>query len=184
MMITELLKRDHQTAMRLIESLEDADDQVETQSENQEAFDHLNELLKTHAGIEEEIFYPAMKEFSESRDLVREFHKAHKEIEQSLSSLSAMKPGTDSFQKALSFLREDMERHVDEEENELFPLAESLCGAGKLQEMGRRMLELKAGGRARFAGRRGEISSCASESASEAFPRKEKRKRKGVRCQK
>jgi len=153
MTITELLKREHQTAMRLIEALEDADDQAESESANQEAFDHLNELLKTHAGIEQEILYPAMKEFSESRDLVREFHKEHKEIDQSLASLSAMKPGTEPFQKALSILRENMDRHVDEEENELFPLAESLCGEDRLQQMGRRMLELKAGGRARFAGR-------------------------------
>jgi hemerythrin-like domain-containing protein len=154
MKITEILKNDHQAVMRLIEELEDADDQIETATGNQEIFDHLNKLIKTHTGIEEEIFYPAMKEFSESRDLVRVFHKEHKEIDQLLSSLSVLRPGSDPFQKALSLLLETIERHVDEEENELFPLAESLCGEGRLQELGRRVRDLKEGGRSQFAGRR------------------------------
>jgi hemerythrin-like domain-containing protein len=140
--------------LRLIEELDDADDHLEMESANQDAFDHLNELLKTHAGIEEEIFYPAMKEFSESRDLVREFHKTHKELNHLLSSLSAIKPGTKPFQKTLSVLRENMDRHVDEEENELFPLAQLLCEEDRLQEMGRHMQELKEGSQARFAERR------------------------------
>src|SRR5215813_6408239 len=63
MTATELLKNDHQKAVSLIGELEAADRQVGTVQTNTDAFNHLNELLMMHTVIEEEVFYPAMKEF-------------------------------------------------------------------------------------------------------------------------
>ncbi|MGE0132922.1 MAG: hemerythrin domain-containing protein [Blastocatellales bacterium] len=143
MIATELLKNDHKKVMSLIEELETADDEVGTDPTYTEIFNRLNELLKMHTRIEEEVFYPSMKDFDESRDLVREFHKEHNQIDQLLSRLSTMAPNVEEFQGILSELRERIERHVDEEENELFPLAEELCGESILQEMGRQMQTIK-----------------------------------------
>lgn len=151
MTATELLMKDHQEIMSLIEELEAADDQVGTDPTYTETFNRLNELLNMHTRIEGEVFYPAMKEFDESRDLVREFHKDHKEFDQLLSSLSTMAPNVERFQELLSDLRDNIERHVDEEENELFPMAEELCGQSELQEMGLRMQEMKEDSRAQAA---------------------------------
>lgn len=152
MIATELLKNDHKEAISLIEELEAADDQVGTDPTFTETFNRLNELLQMHTRIEEEVFYPAMKEFDESRDLVREFYKEHKEVDRLLAQLSTMAPNVEEFQETLSEMREDIEHHVDEEENELFPMAERLCGESKLQEMGRQMQQIKDGSRAQVAG--------------------------------
>jgi hemerythrin-like domain-containing protein len=148
---TELLKHDHQKAVTLIGELEAADRQTGTVQTNTDAFNHLNELLMMHTLIEEEVFYPAMKEFDESRDLARSLRKEHKEFERLLSHLSTMAPNVEEFQKTLADLRETVERHIDEEENELFPLAEELCEADRLQEMGRQMQEMKYNSRAKVA---------------------------------
>jgi hemerythrin-like domain-containing protein len=151
MTATELLKNDHQKAMSLIGELEDADRQVGTVQTNTDAFNHLNELLMMHTLIEEEVFYPAMKKFDESRDLTRSMRKVHKEFERLLSHLSTMAPNVEEFQKTLADLRDSFERHIDEEENELIPLAEELCEPQRLQEMGRRMQEMKYNSRAKVA---------------------------------
>jgi hemerythrin-like domain-containing protein len=148
---TELLKNDHQKAVSLIGELEEADRQIGTVQTNTDVFNHLNELLTMHTLIEDEIFYPAMKEFDESRDLARTIRNGQKEFEKLLSHLSTMAPNVEEFQKTLAELRESVERHIDEEENELFPLAEELCDPQRLQEMGRRMHEMKYNSRAKVA---------------------------------
>ena len=148
---TELLRNDHQKAVSLIEELEEADRQVGTVQTNIDIFNHLNELLTMHTFIEEEVFYPAMKEFDESRDLARTIRKEQKEFGRLLSHLSTMTPNAEEFQRTLADLRESVERHIDEEENELFPLAEELCDPQRLQEMGRRMREMKYDSRAKAA---------------------------------
>jgi hemerythrin superfamily protein len=99
MTATELLKNDHQKAISLIGELEDADRQVGTVQTNTDAFNHLNELLMMHTLIEEEVFYPAMKKFDESRDLARSMRKGHKEFERLLSHLSTMAPNVGSFRR-------------------------------------------------------------------------------------
>ncbi|HEU0177714.1 MAG TPA: hemerythrin domain-containing protein [Blastocatellia bacterium] len=151
MTATELLKNDHQKAVSLIGELEAADRQVGTVQTNTDVFNHLNELLMMHTLIEEEVFYPAMKEFDESRDLARSLRKAHKEFERLLSHLSTMAPNVEEFQRTLADLRESVERHIDEEENELMPLAEELCEPQRLQDMGHRMQEMKYNSRAKVA---------------------------------
>ena len=151
MTATELLKNDHQKAVSLIGELEAADRQVGTVQTNTDAFNHLNELLMMHTLIEEEVLYPAMKEFDESRDLARSMRKEHKEFERLLSHLSTMAPNVEEFQRTLADLRESVERHIDEEENELFPMAEELCWPQRLHEMGRRMHEIKYNSRAKVA---------------------------------
>ena len=147
----ELLKEDHQKALNLIRELEDAGHQVGTNPTYTDAFNHLNELLMMHTFIEEEVFYLAMKEYDESRDLVREYRKQDREFERLLSHLATLAPNVEEFQEKLSDLRWSVERHIDEEENELFPLAEELCGQSELQEMGRRMRDMKYDSRAKAA---------------------------------
>ncbi len=140
---TELLKKDHQKAMSLIGELEAAERQVGTVQTNVDIFNHLNELLMTHTIIEEEVFYPAMREFDESRDLARTIRREQKKFGPLLSHLSTMAPNVEDFQRTLADLRENVERHIDEEENELFPLAEELITRQRLEEMGLRMQEMK-----------------------------------------
>lgn len=141
----ELLKEDHQEAMRLIEELETAGE-VEGESADStdtETFNKLNQALRMHTRIEEDVFYPAMERFDQTRDLIRDAYQEHDKVDQLLAQLSTLAPDEEGFQNTLAELRDAIEHHVDEEEGELFPKAEELCDQKQLQEMGRQMEVMK-----------------------------------------
>ncbi len=139
----ELLKEDHQMARSLITELETADDQAGTDPTQTETFNKLQQALKLHTRMEEELFYPALEGFAETKDLVGEAYQEHDQVDQLLAQLSALAPNEEDFQDTLTELRADIEHHVEEEENEMFPQAEELLGQSRLEEMGRQMQAMK-----------------------------------------
>jgi len=149
----EFLKNDHQEAMTMFDQLENADaDQLQTADENTAAvrsimntFNKLKNALVRHTQIEEQVFYPALENFDQTRDLISESYAAHQEVEDLLQEMSSLSPTDDEWMDKVMELRESVEHHVDEEENELFPKAEQLLGQSRLQEMGRQMQEMKRG---------------------------------------
>ncbi len=147
----ELLKEDHQELINLIGELETADDESETGPRDTENFNRLNQAIKLHSRMEEEVFYPAMEEFEETRELARAAFKEHQVVDHLLAQLETLSPSEDEFQETLSELRDAIERHIEEEEGELFPKAEELCGPSRLNEMERQMVWMKNNGRVRAA---------------------------------
>ena len=158
MNIIELLKEDHREAMDLIEQLENMEDELGDDEEGletlpSETFHQLNSALTLHTQVEEKIIYPEMRKFDETRDLIEEAVKEHQQVDQLLDEMTALSPTDDEFQELLSELRDSIEHHVEEEESELFPKAEELCGQERLEQMGRQMQEMKQG-RATTAGKK------------------------------
>lgn len=135
MNITELLKEDHREVEGLIAQLEGSADH--------ETFGKIKSALKMHTKIEEEILYPAMEDFDETEELVDESYQEHDEVDQLLMEMSGTQPQSEEFQDLLAQLKESIEHHVGEEENELFPNAESLLGAETLEEMGNKAEQMK-----------------------------------------
>ena len=62
-----------------------------------------------------------------------------------LAEMSGMQAGNDEFMSMMGDLRDAVEHHVEEEENELFPQAEQILGDSRLQEMGQQMMQMKQG---------------------------------------
>jgi hemerythrin-like domain-containing protein len=135
MEITELLKEDHREAEGLIAELENGGDR--------ETFNKLQNALKLHTQIEEAIFYPALEDFDETDGLVSEAYSEHDDVDELLETMSQTDPQSEDFQDYLSDLKDSIEHHVEEEENELFPLAEEILGADTLEQMGERMEKMK-----------------------------------------
>ena len=142
MIATEILKQDHREAMGLIERLESINEGSGAGGSKEELFGKLKNALKLHTKLEEQIFYPALENFDETRDLIKESYKEHREVDQLLAE---MNPTAGDFADKLSELRGDIEHHVKEEEGEMFPKAEQLLGQSRLREMGRQMDEMKRG---------------------------------------
>lgn len=147
----ELLKEEHQEVMRMIDELETSDEEMASDPLDTEIFNRLNESLKMHTRMEEEIFYPAMEQFNETRQMVQDSYKDHDQIDQFLAQLSALPPAEEQFQETLSDLRDAVENHVEQEEGEMFPKAEELLDLNRLNEMGRQMQEMKTSGKAAAA---------------------------------
>ena len=135
MNITELLREDHREVESLIAQLEGGADH--------ETFGKIKNALKMHTKIEEEILYPAMEDFDETEELVDESYQEHDEVDKLLVEMSGTESQSEEFQDLLAQLKDSIEHHVEEEENELFPNAESLLGAETLEEMGNKAEQMK-----------------------------------------
>jgi hemerythrin superfamily protein len=72
----ELLKQDHQKVKELFEQAEQAQDK----KHQKRIFREIKTELETHARIEENIFYPAMQEHGELKDMVLESREEHKQM--------------------------------------------------------------------------------------------------------
>ena len=138
----ELLKNDHQEASSLMEQIELAD---KGDRSAKELFTQLKQALTLHTQVEEQVFYPALKSFEETKDMVPEALEEHQEVDDLLAEMTALSPGNDEFMDKFTELRDAVEHHVEEEENEMFPKAEKALGESRLQEMGRQMQQMKEG---------------------------------------
>jgi hemerythrin superfamily protein len=96
--------------------------------------------LEIHAQLEEEIFYPAMREVAE-RDsaAVDKSLPEHNEMKRLIGELRGMQPTDAVYDRTLMELMRDVMHHVADEETILLPDAEKLLGDDALSELGARM---------------------------------------------
>jgi hemerythrin superfamily protein len=142
---TALLKQDHETVAKLFKeysAVAKADDDAAKESVVAE----ISAALEVHAAVEEEIFYPAVKQAraEKTKDAVREGYEEHKEIKALVAALESISPDDESYDAKVKVLKEDVEHHVEEEEGEMFPDARKFLGKEGLEELGEQIAERKA----------------------------------------
>ena len=139
----ELLKKDHKTVSQLFKRIEAASGRVKLIR-----FRKLQTELDLHAHIEEKIFYPALKDAEESRDITLEAFEEHKVIKELLAELAAAKKPSDEWTAKFTVLKENVEHHVDEEEGELFSKAKKVLTEEQAEALGDQMAaeQTKQGG--------------------------------------
>jgi len=136
-----LLKEDHQIVAGFFDRL-----QAEAKGAPQlreGLFAQLKYELETHATVEEKLFYPRLEKIKEVHDLVRESYQEHALVKQLLSELANMPMEDPDWNAKLSVLKENVQQHVEEEENELFKLARKELGEAQLEELGVRIEQEK-----------------------------------------
>jgi hemerythrin superfamily protein len=135
----ELLKKDHQKVAGLFKKYEGAGD--DASSEKEELFRMIKRELDVHARIEEEIFYPAAKQVpsEEAKELVAEAGEEHKQIKTLLAELDGMDADDEQFDAKMTVLKEDVEHHVEEEQDEMFPKVRKALGNDRLEDLGRQL---------------------------------------------
>ena len=79
--------------------------------------------LSVHTKVEEEIFYPAVREAIDDEDLMDEADVEHDGAKSLIAQLQAMKPGEDHYDAKVTVLGEYIDHHVKEEHEEMFPKA-------------------------------------------------------------
>ena len=87
--------------------------------------------------IEQELFYPAVREFDEK--LILESYEEHSLAELALQRLLATDPQDEAFAARVTATRELIEHHVQEEEEALFPEVEKAMDEARLLELGKQM---------------------------------------------
>jgi hemerythrin superfamily protein len=137
-----LLKNDHKTVKRLFRQFEKlGDDAVKSR---RELVDKMIEELSIHAAIEEQLFYPTVREnVPGAEDEVLESLEEHHVVKWLLSELDDMRGDEERFEAKVTVLIESVEHHAQEEEDELFPEVRKAMGRKALAELGAAMEKAK-----------------------------------------
>ena len=136
----ELLKQDHQKVKKLLSSATGAKDK----NEQKRLFREIKTELETHARLEETIFYPAVQEHEELKDMVFESIEEHRQVKTLLRELGRVTPGSDKFKAKLKVLNDDVEHHAEEEEEgKLFPKVRKTFNSKELEELGQELAAAK-----------------------------------------
>jgi hemerythrin superfamily protein len=142
----ELLQEDHKLVMELFKKAGEARDE----KEKRKIFREIYKELETHARIEETVFYPAMQENDQLKDMVLEALEEHKQVKALLREIKNLKPGSEKFEPKLQVLMDNVQHHAEEEEEgKMFPRIRKIL-PGKLPGLGEE-LEAAKGKRHRKA---------------------------------
>ncbi|MFL5385159.1 MAG: hemerythrin domain-containing protein [Longimicrobiaceae bacterium] len=137
----QLLKEDHQKVSGLFQQLEPTTERAE--KTRTELFAKLKEELDIHARVEESIFYPAIKQAAETREIVMEGFEEHHVVKMLLSELESLPVDTEQWTAKLKVLQENVEHHVEEEEGEMFQSARQVLSEDEINQLGAQMEEMK-----------------------------------------
>jgi hemerythrin-like domain-containing protein len=135
-----LLKQDHEKVRKLLGTLENA-----SGARRDKLLGQIEQELKIHTTIEEEIFYPAYREAARKKDDQVMFYEAveeHHVVDRVLPDTHDGENDEDLKAKA-KVLKELVEHHADEEEKDMFPRARKLMEREELRDLGARMEERK-----------------------------------------
>jgi hemerythrin superfamily protein len=132
----QLLKHQHQEVEKLFKEIEACQD--DDRDQLRRLFAEVADNLAAHADIEEELFYPEVKQ--RQRDgMVQHAVEEHFEMKQLLAQLLDLEVGSSEFVMVLAQLKDAVLGHVEEEEGEMFPEARKLFSKAELDELGKDM---------------------------------------------
>lgn len=117
----KLLKADHQEVTEMFEAYEKLGDRAQTKKAQIAA--KICKALSVHAQIEEEIFYPEVRDELEETDLLDEAEVEHGSIKDLVAEIEQGLEGEidGKFDAKVKVVSEWVKHHVKEEQNELFP---------------------------------------------------------------
>jgi hemerythrin-like domain-containing protein len=137
-----LLKDEHKLIKKAFRDFEKAGEKA--YAAKGKAVDRIIALLTAHTYIENEVMYPRVRELlPEVEDDVLESYEEHHVADVLVVELAAMKPTHERFVAKTTVLIENVEHHIDEEEQEWFPKVREGLGRKKLQEIGAEMVEAR-----------------------------------------
>ncbi|MES2758939.1 MAG: hemerythrin domain-containing protein [Pseudomonadota bacterium] len=117
-----MLKADHAEVKTMFEQYEGLGDRA--RASKKKLADQICTALTLHATVEEEIFYPALREKSkEAADLLDEALVEHAGAKDLIAQLQESDPEDDLYDAKVKVLGEQIDHHVKEEEGEMFPIA-------------------------------------------------------------
>lgn len=139
-----LLKSDHKRVQELLEKLEGASSRASKSRDS--LLERVEQEVRTHSTLEEEIFYPAFRDAVRKKDEKQLFFEAteeHHVVDVVMSELHDGEQDQNFFAARCKVLKDLIEHHIQEEEREMFPAARKALGKDGLQELGERLDERK-----------------------------------------
>ena len=135
----EMLLDDHRKVKKLLDELDQTTERgVKTR---EELFTRIKDELTVHEIIEEEIFYPALKQHPKAKDIVLEGYEEHHVVDVLMGELTSLPYDDETWGAKFTVMKENVEHHVEEEEGDMFIKARQVFDRDELDELGQAMLE-------------------------------------------
>lgn len=128
----EALALEHKATLKVFDALE-ATGEHDTAKRNM-LLAHLKHALMKHAIEEENVIYPALRDAGHAAE-ADELNKEHGYVKQYLYELSSTPSASPEWIATVRRFRADVEAHVREEENQLFPMLRASLSEGKNREL-------------------------------------------------
>lgn len=125
-----LLDTDHRNVKKLFKAYEELT-KSQAASSSQKKRDLANEIcmeLTVHAQIEEEIFYPGLREAIKETDLLEEAEVEHASAKDLIARIQEATDIDDKFDAKVTVLGEYIDHHVKEERTQIFVKARAARG--------------------------------------------------------
>jgi hemerythrin superfamily protein len=129
----DIHERQHREVEDIFAEFEEA-----KEGQKREIFLQIADKLAVHAAIEEKHFYPSAKT-KDTEDLLLESAEEHLAVKRLIADLLSLKEGDETFEAKVTVLKEQVEHHVEEEEEELFPKVEKLLDETMLEALEQEM---------------------------------------------
>ena len=136
-----MLEEDHKKMRGLLDQLESTTERgVRTR---EELFATIKGELTLHETIEEEIFYPALKEHPKAVDIVLEGYEEHHVVDLVMAELEGLPVDDETWGAKAKVMQENVEHHMEEEEGDMFKQARSIFDREELEALGEKMAARK-----------------------------------------
>jgi iron-sulfur cluster repair protein YtfE (RIC family) len=137
-----VLEKDHEAVRKLLKRL----DEAKAAAPRKALYEKVRDEILIHSQIEEEIFYPAFRSAAEAKDDMKLFFEAKEEhhiVDVVLDEIAGGDPAGSPYAAKCKVLKDLVEHHAEEEEEEMFPKARKLMGKEALVDIGRRLATRK-----------------------------------------
>ncbi len=136
------LKDDHDKVEKLFKKYEDTTSRAT--KTRRKLVDQITEELSVHAAIEEQVFYPISRALSDEAEAqTLESLEEHHLVKTTLAELTKLDPGDERFHPKVTVLMENVRHHVEEEEDELFPMMRKAFGRNDMSDLGEALDEAR-----------------------------------------
>ena len=137
-----LLKEDHKKVKKMLAQLESTTERgVKTR---EELFTRVKQELVVHEAIEEEIFYPALKEHPKTKEIALEGYEEHHVVDTVMAEIEGVAYDDEKWGAKFTVMKENLEHHIEEEEGEMFKQAKQVFAEDELAQLGESMEARKA----------------------------------------
>ena len=138
---TKLLKDDHDKVKKMLEELDSTTERgVKTR---EQLFTKVKQELTVHEAIEEEIFYPALREHPKTKEIALEAYEEHHVVDMVMAEIEGVAFDDERWSAKFMVMKENLEHHIEEEEGEMFKQAKQVFQKEELEELGDQMLARK-----------------------------------------
>jgi hemerythrin-like domain-containing protein len=132
-----LLEEDHRKMKKLLSELESTTERgVKTR---EDLFATVKDELTVHETIEEEIFYPALKEHPKTKEIALEAYEEHHVVDMVMAEIEDVPHDDETWGAKFKVMKENIEHHIEEEENEMFKQARQVFEEDELEALGEQM---------------------------------------------